>query len=77
MRIDPLDSNPTWDDDDDLPEPRGMGSFIILPDGRLWLGNGVGRGSAGVHLLDQPLAVFTVLMITRCRLRLGLVGSQP
>ncbi|SCZ96458.1 BZ3500_MvSof-1268-A1-R1_Chr8-2g10206 [Microbotryum saponariae] len=37
----------TWQIDDDLPQNRGMGNFIILPDERLLLLNGVGKGSAG------------------------------
>lgn len=42
-----MDASPTWADDDSLPENRGMGNFIILPDERLFLANGVGAGSAG------------------------------
>ncbi|KDE02649.1 hypothetical protein MVLG_06808 [Microbotryum lychnidis-dioicae p1A1 Lamole] len=37
----------TWQIDDDLPQNRGMGNFIVLPDERLLLLNGVGKGSAG------------------------------
>jgi hypothetical protein len=40
VRISPEDANPTYTDDDRLPEPRSMGNFIYLPDGTLWLGNG-------------------------------------
>lgn len=47
VRITPDSSNPEYTDDDSLPEPRSMGQFIYLPDGTLWLGNGVGMGTAG------------------------------
>lgn len=47
VRISPTDASPTYTDDDSLPEPRSMGNFIYLPDGKLWLGNGVGMGTAG------------------------------
>ncbi|SGY98140.1 BQ5605_C035g11445 [Microbotryum silenes-dioicae] len=36
-----------WVEDDDLPQPRAMGNFIIMPTGQLLLFNGVGRGSSG------------------------------
>ncbi|MBW0502782.1 hypothetical protein O181_042497 [Austropuccinia psidii MF-1] len=41
------DTDPTWRDDDPLPEGRSMGNFIFLPDGRLFLLNGIGKGTAG------------------------------
>ncbi len=47
VSIDPQAASPAWKDEDDLPENRGMGNFIILPDTRLFLVNGVGKGSAG------------------------------
>jgi len=47
VSIDPQADSPTWKDEDSLPENRGMGNFIILPDSRLFLANGVGKGSAG------------------------------
>ncbi|KAM0748117.1 DUF1929-domain-containing protein [Meredithblackwellia eburnea MCA 4105] len=47
VSINPMDTSPTWKDEDDLPENRGMGNFIILPDERLFLANGVAKGSAG------------------------------
>ncbi|KAI5475839.1 hypothetical protein MNV49_000803 [Pseudohyphozyma bogoriensis] len=47
VSIDPTSDNPTWTDESDLPENRGMGSFIILPNDLLFLSNGVGHGSAG------------------------------
>ncbi|KAK4701875.1 hypothetical protein P7C70_g4353, partial [Phenoliferia sp. Uapishka_3] len=47
VSINPMDANPTWVDDDDLPQNRGMGNFVILPDERLFLSNGVAKGSAG------------------------------
>ncbi|WFD36359.1 (methyl)glyoxal oxidase [Malassezia cuniculi] len=46
-QISPLDSNPQWESVDDLPKGRSMGQFVILPDGRLWFGNGVATGTAG------------------------------
>lgn len=36
-----------YEDDDNLPEGRSMGNLIYLPDGTLWLGNGIGMGTAG------------------------------
>ncbi|SGY97902.1 BQ5605_C035g11431 [Microbotryum silenes-dioicae] len=51
--INPEDgSSATWKNDDDLPENRGMGNFIILPDERLLLLNGVAKGSAGYGWTD-------------------------
>ena len=47
VRINPDDPNPQYTDDDSLPEGRSMGNFIFFPDGTLWLGNGVGYGTAG------------------------------
>lgn len=47
VRIRPDDANPTYTDDDNLPERRVMGQLIYLPDGKMWLGNGVGMGTAG------------------------------
>ncbi|GJN94121.1 hypothetical protein Rhopal_007195-T1 [Rhodotorula paludigena] len=45
--ITPLADSPAWTDLDDLPEPRSMGNLIILPDKRLLLLNGAGKGSEG------------------------------
>ncbi|KAG8934881.1 hypothetical protein FRC02_009003 [Tulasnella sp. 418] len=36
-----------WHEDDDLPDGRVMGNFILLPDGTIWLGNGANVGTAG------------------------------
>lgn len=47
VTIDPVDPNPTWSDTDDLPENRGMGNLILLPNGKVLVLNGVGMGSAG------------------------------
>jgi hypothetical protein len=47
VSINPMSKKPVWVDDDDLPENRGMGNLILLPDQRLFLVNGVGKGSAG------------------------------
>ncbi|WVR03155.1 hypothetical protein IAU60_000145 [Kwoniella sp. DSM 27419] len=47
VRISPEDASPTYTDDDDMPEGRSMGQFIYLPDGTMWMGNGVNMGTAG------------------------------
>ncbi|KAK8844701.1 hypothetical protein IAR55_006550 [Kwoniella newhampshirensis] len=47
VRISPEDANPTYMDDDAMPEGRSMGQFIYLPDGTMWMGNGVNMGTAG------------------------------
>ncbi|WVQ64379.1 uncharacterized protein L199_002544 [Kwoniella botswanensis] len=47
VRISPEDANPQYVDDDSMPEGRSMGNFIWLPDGTLWMGNGVNMGTAG------------------------------
>ncbi|SCZ96460.1 BZ3500_MvSof-1268-A1-R1_Chr8-2g10207 [Microbotryum saponariae] len=44
-----------WVEEDDLPDNRGMGNFIILPTGKLLLLNGVGRGSAGYGSLPWAI----------------------
>jgi len=46
VRITP-DTTNTFEDDDDLPEGRVMGNFILLPNGKVFLVNGVGQGTAG------------------------------
>ncbi|KAL7423524.1 hypothetical protein Q5752_001104 [Cryptotrichosporon argae] len=47
VRISPDDANPEYTDDDDFPEGRSMGQFVILPDATMWMGNGVAMGTAG------------------------------
>lgn len=47
VSINPLDASPVYTDEDDLPEARGMGNFIILPDRRMFLVNGASYGSEG------------------------------
>lgn len=47
VRISPLDANPKYEDDDFLREGRSMGQFVYLPDGKIWMGNGVAMGTAG------------------------------
>jgi len=47
VRISPDDANPTYTDDDYMFEGRSMGQFVYLPDGTLWMGNGVNMGTAG------------------------------
>jgi hypothetical protein len=47
VRIRPDDAEPKYEDDDSLPEGRSMGSLVYLPDGTMWLGNGVEYGTAG------------------------------
>lgn len=41
------DVSTDWVDEESLPEGRVMGNFIYLPDGRLVLINGIGKGTAG------------------------------
>ncbi|MBW0470069.1 hypothetical protein O181_009784 [Austropuccinia psidii MF-1] len=41
------DVSTTWQEDDSLFEGRSMGQFVIMPDGRLWMGNGIAKGTAG------------------------------
>ncbi|CAE7052971.1 unnamed protein product [Rhizoctonia solani] len=40
-------SAPTYVKDDDLPDPRTMGQFILLPDGTMLVINGAANGTAG------------------------------
>lgn len=40
------DVDPTWSYDDDAPQGRTMGQFIILPNGMLFMLNGGARGTA-------------------------------
>ncbi|GAA5944057.1 hypothetical protein JCM10213_008985 [Rhodosporidiobolus nylandii] len=47
VSIQPEAASPEWVDEDDLPEGRGMGNLILLPDQRIFLSNGVAKGSAG------------------------------
>ncbi|WVQ72346.1 hypothetical protein IAR50_001897 [Cryptococcus sp. DSM 104548] len=47
VRISPEDENPQYEDDDTMLEGRSMGQFVYLPDGTMWMGNGVGMGTAG------------------------------
>jgi hypothetical protein len=55
VSINPMDPEPTWIEEDNLPENRGMGNFIILPDTRLFLANGVAKGSAGYGNFSWPV----------------------
>jgi len=41
------DVSSQWNEEDDMPEGRSMGQFIILPDGRLFMFNGIATGTAG------------------------------
>ncbi|CAH7687128.1 glyoxal oxidase N-terminus-domain-containing protein [Phakopsora pachyrhizi] len=41
------DVSGNWEDEDSLFEGRSMGQFVIMPDGRLWMGNGIAKGTAG------------------------------
>lgn len=47
VRISPEDEKPTYEDDDYMLEGRSMGQFIYMPDGKMWMGNGVAMGTAG------------------------------
>lgn len=40
VRISPEDEKPTYEDDDYMLEGRSMGQFILMPDGKMWMGNG-------------------------------------
>lgn len=64
-RITPEAANPTWEQDDNLITGRSMGTFVYLPDGKIWFGQGVQMGTAGysgqsynknlgISLGDQP-----------------------
>ncbi|KAH8923414.1 copper radical oxidase [Atractiella rhizophila] len=46
VKISP-DVSEQWEDDDSLPEGRIMGNGILLPDGRLFMLNGIAKGTAG------------------------------
>ncbi|KAF8334888.1 glyoxal oxidase N-terminus-domain-containing protein [Cantharellus anzutake] len=64
VRISP-DGDAKWKGDATLPEGRVMGSFIILPDGNIWLGNGAKTGTSGYgsgsYLIGQSYARDPVL----------------
>ncbi|KAI0027666.1 glyoxal oxidase N-terminus-domain-containing protein [Vararia minispora EC-137] len=48
MTPEPSDgSTPTYVQDDDMPNPRTMGQFILLPDGKMLVVNGGRNGTAG------------------------------
>ncbi len=47
VRISPEDANPKYVEDDFMFEGRSMGQFVYLPDGTMWMGNGVAMGTAG------------------------------
>ena len=47
VRISPDAPNPQYTDDDTMLEGRSMGQFVMLPDGTMWMGNGVAMGTAG------------------------------
>ncbi|GFZ49322.1 hypothetical protein JCM24511_07442 [Saitozyma sp. JCM 24511] len=47
VRISPEASNPKYTTDDYMFEGRSMGQFVYLPDGTMWMGGGVGMGTAG------------------------------
>ena len=51
----PLDKNtkPAYEADDEMPDPRTMGQFVILPDGTLLMINGARMGTAG-YTTDTP-----------------------
>ncbi|KAG8969253.1 hypothetical protein FRC03_003778 [Tulasnella sp. 419] len=46
VRMSPDISN-EWEEDESLPEGRVMGNFILLPNGKIFLVNGVNQGVAG------------------------------
>lgn len=48
-QISPLDKHAKWQQMDSLPSGRSMGQLILLPDGKIWFGNGVTKGTAGYN----------------------------
>lgn len=46
-RITPEADNANWTKDDDLITGRSMGTFVYLPDGKLWFAQGAQYGTAG------------------------------
>jgi hypothetical protein len=40
-------NNPRYEQDDWMFEGRSMGEFVLMPDGNIWMGNGVAMGTAG------------------------------
>jgi hypothetical protein len=56
------DINPNWVEEDPLPEGRVMGNFIYLPDGKLFLTNGVSSGAAGYDTKWVILILVKVMM---------------
>jgi len=53
--INPLDPEPVWIPEDDLPGPQVMSDGIILADGTILIINGVRRGCAGGFMSDIPV----------------------
>lgn len=75
------DVSTTWVDEDPLPEGRVMGNWIFLPDGRLVLINGIGKGTAGYgsSFVISPRPLFLVLTSVACgsqETRRGPSGSR-
>ncbi|KAH8923060.1 copper radical oxidase [Atractiella rhizophila] len=54
VTIQPEADNPQYVDDDDLAQGRVMGNLILLPDGTLFLTNGVSHGVAGYNDSNVP-----------------------
>lgn len=55
-RIRPLDSKPTWNDADSLPNgPQVMSDGVLLPDGTVLVLNGARKGSGGGFMSDNPV----------------------
>ncbi|QRW18226.1 glyoxal oxidase [Rhizoctonia solani] len=51
-------SAPTYVKDDDLPDPRTMGQFILLPDGTMLVINGAANGTAGYAQATGQTALY-------------------
>jgi len=56
VRIAP-EGDAVYQDDDWMLEGRSMGEFVLMPDGNIWMGNGVAMGTAGYG--DQRYSVGT------------------
>ncbi|KAG8690122.1 hypothetical protein FRC11_013685, partial [Ceratobasidium sp. 423] len=51
-------SSPTYVKDDDMPDPRTMGQFILLPDGTMLVINGAANGTAGYSTATGQTALY-------------------
>jgi hypothetical protein len=70
VRITP-DVDNTFSDDDKLPNGRVMGNFILLPNGKLFLANGVNQGTAGYGNDVRCRSLASIHLLTLLKRRLG------